>query len=110
MGWLFALKRKAVTYERKLRKVDQPLPVTSRGNQRLDTHLAIYWVRGTRTHWYGQVTKGVWGMSRRREAMKDVAGCDKPGAGVEQPLIPGSPNGATRQDWATSSCHRRLNA
>jgi len=49
-------------------------------------------------------------MSRRREAMKDVAGCDKPGAGVEQPLIPGSPNGATRQDWATSSCHRRLNA
>jgi len=25
--------------------------------------------------------------------MKDVAGCDKPGAGVEQPLIPGFPNG-----------------
>jgi hypothetical protein len=35
-------------------------------------------------------------MSRRREAMKDVAGCDKPGAGVEQPLIPGFPNGETR--------------
>ena len=49
-------------------------------------------------------------MSRRREAMKDVAGCDKPGAGAEHPLIPGSPNGATRQDWATSSCHPWLNA
>jgi hypothetical protein len=42
--------------------------------------------------------------------MKDVADCDKPGAGVEQPLIPGFPNGATRQDWATGSCHLRLNA
>ena len=59
---------------------------------------------------YGQVTKGVWGMSRRREATKDVVGCDKPGAGAEQPLNPGSPNGATRQDWATRSCHLWLNA
>ena len=32
--------------------------------------------------WCGQVTKSVWGMSRCREAMKDVVGCDKPGAGV----------------------------
>jgi hypothetical protein len=35
-------------------------------------------------------------MSRRREAMKDVANCDKPGAGVKQPLIPGFPNGETQ--------------
>ena len=46
--------------------------------------------------WYGQVTKGVWGMSRCREAMKDVADCDKSGAGVELPLIPECPNGETR--------------
>ena len=49
-------------------------------------------------------------MSRRREAKKDVAGCDKPGAGAEHPLIPGCPNGKTRQDWATSFCHPWLNA
>jgi hypothetical protein len=48
-------------------------------------------------------------MSRRREAMKDVADCDKPGAGVEQPLIPGCPNGETRQKRATVFCHLRLN-
>ena len=59
---------------------------------------------------YGQVTKGVWGMSRRREAMKDVAGCDKPGAGAEHPLIPGSPNGETRRHWATRWRHLWLNA
>lgn len=59
--------------------------------------------------WYGQVTKGIWGMSRRREAMKDVAGCDKPGAGVEQPIIPGSPNGETQYDWATRSYYPWLN-
>ena len=33
--------------------------------------------------------------------MKDVVGCDKPGAGVKQPLIPGCPNGETRRHWAT---------
>ena len=44
----------------------------------------------------GQATKGARWMSRRDEAMKDVVGCDKPGAGAEQPLIPGFPNGATR--------------
>ena len=33
--------------------------------------------------------------------MKDVAGCDKPGLGVEQPLTPGFPNGATYPDRAT---------
>ena len=31
-------------------------------------------------------------MSWRQEAMKDVVGCDKPGVGVKQPLIPGSLN------------------
>jgi hypothetical protein len=49
-------------------------------------------------------------MSRRREAMKDVVGCDKPGAGAEQPLIPGFPNGETRRHWATRWRHLRLNA
>ncbi len=37
-------------------------------------------------------------MSWRQEAMKDVVGCEIPGAGVKQPLIPGCPNGATRYD------------
>jgi hypothetical protein len=27
--------------------------------------------------------------------MKDVGGCDKPGEGADQPLIPGFPNGET---------------
>ncbi len=34
-------------------------------------------------------------MSWCRKAMKDVADCDKSGAGVEQPLIPECPNGET---------------
>jgi hypothetical protein len=42
----------------------------------------------------GQVTKGVWGMSWRKEAMKDVVSCDKPGGAAHKP-IPGSPNGTT---------------
>ena len=58
---------------------------------------------------YGQVTKGVWGMSRYREAMKDVVNCDKPGAGVKQPIIPGCPNGETRRERATVSRHLRMN-
>ena len=40
----------------------------------------------------GQVTKGVWGMSRRQEAMKGVEDCDKPGEAVKRALIPGFPN------------------
>lgn len=40
----------------------------------------------------GQVTKGVWGMSRRQEAMKGVEGCEKPGEAVKRALIPGFPN------------------
>ena len=40
----------------------------------------------------GQATKGVWGMSRRQEAMKGVEDCDKPGGLVKRELIPGSLN------------------
>jgi hypothetical protein len=40
----------------------------------------------------GQVTKGVWGMSRRQEAMKGVEDCDKPGGLVKRELSPGFPN------------------
>ena len=40
----------------------------------------------------GQATKGVWGMSRRQQAMKGVEDCDKPGEVVKRALIPGYPN------------------
>ena len=40
----------------------------------------------------GQATKGVWGMSRRQEAMKGVEDCEKPGELVKRELIPGFPN------------------
>jgi len=40
----------------------------------------------------GQVTKGVWGMSWRQEAMKGVEDCDKPGGLVKRELSPGFPN------------------
>ena len=40
----------------------------------------------------GQATKGMWGMSRRQEAMKGVEDCDKPGVLVKRELIPGFPN------------------
>jgi len=40
----------------------------------------------------GQATKGVWGMSRRQEAMKGVEDCEKPGEAVKQALIPGYPS------------------
>jgi len=45
----------------------------------------------------GQATKGAWGMPRRQEAKKDVAGCDKPRGAAKQALIRGFPNGATRR-------------
>ena len=36
------------------------------------------------------------------EAMKDVGGCDKPGGGANQPVIPGCPNGKTQYpSWVT---------
>ena len=40
----------------------------------------------------GQVTKGVWGMSWRQEALKGVEDCDKLGVAVKQAMIPGYPN------------------
>lgn len=40
----------------------------------------------------GQATKGVWGMSRRQQAMKGVEDCDKPGGLVKRDLSPGYPN------------------
>jgi hypothetical protein len=43
----------------------------------------------------GQATKGMWGMSRRQQAMKGVEDCDKPGETVKQVLIPGFPNHGT---------------
>ena len=43
---------------------------------------------------FDQASKGVWWMPWHREAMKDVATCDKPRfAGMQ--AIRGSPNGAT---------------
>ncbi len=47
------------------------------------------------TKLYGQVTKSMQGMPRRRKAMKDVASCDKPRGVVQQTVIRGSPNGET---------------
>jgi hypothetical protein len=43
----------------------------------------------------GQATKGMWGMSRRQQAMKGVEDCDKPGETVKQVLMPGFPNRCT---------------
>ena len=40
----------------------------------------------------GQATKGMWGMSRRQQAMKGVEDCDKPGGAVKRALSPGCPN------------------
>ncbi len=57
-----------------------------------------------------QATKGTWGMPRRREAMKDVVGCDKPRGAVKRALIRGSPNGATRRHSARRWRHRRMNS
>ena len=72
--------------------------------------LEIRCVLATAFHKCGQATKGVWWMPRCAEAMKDAAGCDKPRRAVKQALTLGSPNGATRHDCASRSCHRRLNA
>ena len=43
----------------------------------------------------GQATKGMWGMSRRQQAMKGVEDCDKPGGAVKRALRPGSLNDRT---------------
>jgi hypothetical protein len=42
-----------------------------------------------------QENKGTRWMPWRQEPMKDVGGCEKPGGGADQPLIPGSPNEET---------------
>ena len=42
-----------------------------------------------------QENKSIRWMPRRQEAKKDVGGCEKPGGGADQPLIPGYPNGET---------------
>jgi hypothetical protein len=44
---------------------------------------------------HDQEKKGTRWMPWRQEPMKDVGGCDKPGEGADQPLIPGFPNGET---------------
>ena len=55
------------------------------------------------TKLYGQVTKSMQGMPRRRKAMKDVASCDKPRGVAQQTLIRGFPNGETRPGAARIS-------
>ena len=44
---------------------------------------------------HDQDMKGTRWMPWRQEPMKDVGGCEKPGGGADQPLIPGYPNGET---------------
>ena len=65
---------------------------------------------GTASHEGGQATKSTWWMPRRREAMKDAAGCDKPRGVVKRALIRGCPNGETRRHWATRWRHLRVNS
>ena len=64
----------------------------------------------TASHQCGQAIKGAWWMPRRREAMKDVVGCDMPRVAVKQALIRGSPNRETGRHWATRWRHRRVNS
>ena len=64
----------------------------------------------TAPHDGGQAIKGAWWMPRRREAMKDVVGCDMPRGAVKQALIRGSPNRETGCHWATRWHHPRMNS
>ncbi len=50
------------------------------------------------TKLYGQVIKSIWWMPWRREAMKDVASCDKLRGVAKQTLIRRFPNGETHLD------------
>ena len=50
------------------------------------------------TKLYGQVTKSIRWMPRRRKAMKDVASCDKLRGVAKQTLIRRFPNGETNPD------------
>ena len=63
----------------------------------------------TASHKSGQAIKSAWWMPRRREAMKDVVGCDMPRGAVKQALIRGSPNRETGRHWATRWRHLRVN-
>ena len=40
-------------------------------------------------NYFGQATKGTWGMSWRWKTFIGVEGCEKPGGAVKQALIPG---------------------
>src|SRR3972149_12052440 len=64
-------------------------------------------LRRTASHDCGQAIKSAWWMPRRREAMKDVVGCDMPRGAVKQALIRGSPNRETGRHWATRWRHLR---
>ena len=55
------------------------------------------------TKLYGQATKSIQGMPRRRKAMKDVASCVKPRGVAKQTLIRGFPNGETHPGAARIS-------
>jgi hypothetical protein len=50
------------------------------------------------TKLYGQDNKSIWWMPWRREAMKDVASCDKLRGVAKQTLIRRFPNGETHLD------------
>src|SRR5262245_1085377 len=50
------------------------------------------WSKSTGRDQCGQATKGAWGMSWRRKAMKGVEDCEKPGEAVKRASIPGFPN------------------
>ena len=52
-------------------------------------------VRSSGSGEYGQATKGTRWMPRRKQAMKDVASCDKLRGAAKQALIRRFPNGAT---------------
>ena len=56
---------------------------------------------------YGQVTKRIWWMPWRQQAMKDVAACEKPRGAGKQASIRGYPNGETRPG---EPGHRHLNS
>ena len=50
------------------------------------------------TKLYGQDIKSIWWMPWRKEAMKDVASCDKLRGVAKQTLIRRFPNGETHPD------------
>ncbi len=76
--------------------LDEPSPVRGRVlvlTGKILASSAVDCQRGGGRDHGGQATKGVWGMSRRQQAMKGVEDCDKPGGAVNRALSPGYPNG-----------------